>query len=128
MTIVHAAREALAGADAAASRREPPCSRRRCSKCRRVALYVLSDAQAKIARRVYKRRYITLPNLVLDEPVVPELLQEAATPHALADALERALARAGAQLADFRRLRDGARHRPTRCSAARASRCGLAGR
>jgi lipid A disaccharide synthetase len=43
---------------------------------------------------------------VLDEAVVPELLQEAATPRALADALEHALAAPGEQLADFRRLRD----------------------
>jgi lipid-A-disaccharide synthase len=52
-----------------------------------VALYVLSEAQAKIARRVYRGRYITLPNLVLDEPVVPELVQEEATPSALASAI-----------------------------------------
>lgn len=51
------------------------------------ALYVLSETQAKIARRVYRGRYITLPNLVLDEPLVPELLQERATPAALAAAL-----------------------------------------
>jgi lipid A disaccharide synthetase len=43
---------------------------------------------------------------VLDEPVVPELLQDDATPQALADALERALAAPDAQLAGFRRLRD----------------------
>ena len=42
---------------------------------------------------------------MLDEAVVPELLQEAATPRALADALEHALADPAAQLADFRRLR-----------------------
>jgi lipid-A-disaccharide synthase len=52
-----------------------------------VALYVLSATQAKIARRVYRGKYITLPNLILDEPVVPELLQEAATSSAIADAL-----------------------------------------
>jgi lipid-A-disaccharide synthase len=71
-----------------------------------VALYVLSDAQAKIARRVFKRRFFTLPNLVLDEAVVPELFQEDATPQALADALEAALSSPAQQLADFRRLRE----------------------
>jgi lipid-A-disaccharide synthase len=55
---------------------------------------------------VYRRPYITLPNLVLDERIVPELLQEDATPQALADALEGALAAPHAQLNDFRRLRD----------------------
>jgi len=70
-----------------------------------VALYVLSEATAKVARRVYRRQFITLPNLVLDEPLVPELLQEAATPRALADALEAALTDSDEQLAGFRRLR-----------------------
>jgi lipid-A-disaccharide synthase len=65
-----------------------------------MALYVLSAPQAKIARRVYRGKYITLPNLVLDEPLVPELLQEAATPAALADAIL-------ALLADPERQRDG---------------------
>jgi lipid-A-disaccharide synthase len=65
-----------------------------------VALYVLSEAQMKLARRIYHGRYVTLPNLVLDEPVVPELLQEAATPAALADALL-------GLLADPARQRDG---------------------
>ena len=35
-----------------------------------------------------KHRFITPPNLVLRREVVPELLQDAASPHALADALE----------------------------------------
>lgn len=70
------------------------------------ALYVLSEAQAKIARRVYRGAYITLPNLVLDEPLVPELLQEAATPTALADALLALLDAPAAQLAGYARLRD----------------------
>jgi lipid-A-disaccharide synthase len=71
-----------------------------------VALYVLSDAQARIARRVYRRPYVTLPNLVLGEPVVPELLQEAATPMALADAIEALLVAPGGQDAAFARLRE----------------------
>lgn len=65
-----------------------------------LALYVLSAAQAKIARRVYRGTYITLPNLVLDEPLVPELVQEAATPSNLADGLL-------ALLDDPARQRDG---------------------
>jgi lipid-A-disaccharide synthase len=51
-----------------------------------VALYVVSDAQAKIGRRMYHGAYVTLPNLILNEGVIPELLQEAATPAALAAA------------------------------------------
>jgi lipid-A-disaccharide synthase len=65
-----------------------------------VALYVLTPAQAKIARRIYRGTYVTLPNLVLDEPLVPELLQEGATPSALAEALS-------ALLDDPVRQRDG---------------------
>lgn len=57
-----------------------------------IALYILSQAQARIARRVYHGEYITIPNLVLHKRVIPELLQEAATPRALASAMEALLA------------------------------------
>ena len=104
--LVRSPREALACADAAAVASGTAVLEAALLEVPTVAMYVLSDAQAKIARRVYKRKYVTLPNLVLDEPLVPELLQEGATPQALADALETALAAPAAQLADFRRLRD----------------------
>ncbi len=42
---------------------------------------------------------------MLGEPVVPELLQENATPRALADALEAALDQPAAQLPAFRQVR-----------------------
>jgi lipid-A-disaccharide synthase len=71
-----------------------------------LALYVLSEAQAKIARRVYRGRYITLPNLVLDEPLVPELIQEAATPAALADTIIGLLDDPARQLDGYVRLRE----------------------
>jgi len=70
-----------------------------------VALYVLSEAQIKLARRIYRGRYITLPNLVLDEPVVPEFIQEAATPAALAAALLALLADPAVQHDGYVRLR-----------------------
>ena len=104
--LVRSAREALAGADAAAVASGTAVLEAALLEVPTVALYVLSEATAKVARRIYRRRFVTLPNLVLDEPVVPELLQEAATPQALADALEHALAAPGEQLADFRRLRE----------------------
>jgi lipid-A-disaccharide synthase len=106
VTIVRSAREALAGADAALVASGTAVLEAALLEVPTVAIYVLSEATAKIARRVYKRKYITLPNLVLDEPIVPELLQEAATPQALADALGAALAAPAQQLADFRRLRE----------------------
>jgi lipid-A-disaccharide synthase len=105
VTLVRSAREALAVADAAAVASGTAVLEAALLEVPTVALYVLSEATAKVARRVYRRRFITLPNLVLDEPVVPELLQEHATPQALADALEHALAAPAEQLADFRRLR-----------------------
>jgi lipid-A-disaccharide synthase len=105
VTLVDSARAALACADAAAVASGTAVLEAALLEVPTVALYVLSEAQAKIARRVYHRKYVTLPNLVLDEPVVPELLLEAATPQALADALELALTAPERQLSDFRRLR-----------------------
>jgi lipid-A-disaccharide synthase len=104
--LVRSAREALVSSDAAAVASGTAVLEAALLEVPLVALYVLSEATAKVARRVYHRPYVTLPNLVLDEPVVPELLQDDATPQALADALERALAAPDAQLAGFRRLRD----------------------
>jgi lipid-A-disaccharide synthase len=103
--IVRSTREALAGADAAAVASGTAVLEAALVGVPSLALYVLSEAQAKIARRVYKGRYITLPNLILDAPVVPELLQEAATPDALAAALTALLDRPAAQLAQFADLR-----------------------
>ena len=70
-----------------------------------LALYVLGAAQAKIARRIYRGTYITLPNLVLNEPLVPELVQEAATPANLADGLLALLAEPARQRDGYARLR-----------------------
>jgi lipid-A-disaccharide synthase len=70
-----------------------------------VSLYILAPYLVAHARRVYHRRFITLPNLVLDREVIPEFVQEAATPQALADAMERLLqnsSAARAQLEEFR--------------------------
>jgi lipid-A-disaccharide synthase len=104
--LVRSAREALAGADAAAVASGTAVLESALLEVPTVALYVLSEPQAKIARRVFRRPFITLPNLVLGESVVPELLQEAATPRALADALEALLAEPAAQLTELRRLRE----------------------
>jgi len=71
-----------------------------------VALYVISKAQVRIAKRVWDGRFITLPNLLLDRAVVPELLQDAATPQALADAAEALLAAPGEQVTSYRELRE----------------------
>ena len=52
-----------------------------------VAGYKVSPLEAMVARRVIRTPSVILANLVLGENVVPELLQEACTPEALADAL-----------------------------------------
>jgi lipid-A-disaccharide synthase len=104
--IVRDARAALRDADAAAIASGTAVLEAALIETPAVALYVLSAAQAKIARRVYRGTYITLPNLVLDEPVVPELIQEAATPAALADALLDLLANPGRQHDGYARVRD----------------------
>jgi lipid-A-disaccharide synthase len=105
VTIVRHAREALAGADVAAIASGTAVLEAALVETPAVALYVLSEAQAKIARRVYKGTYITLPNLVTGEPIVPELLQERATPDALASALLALLDDPEPQLEAYARVR-----------------------
>ncbi len=100
VTISRDARAVLREADAAAIASGTAVLEAALLETPALALYVLSAAQAKIARRVYRGTYITLPNLVLDEPLVPELVQEAATPSNLADGLL-------ALLDDPARQRDG---------------------
>ena len=52
-----------------------------------VAAYRLSRLEAIVARRLVKVSSVILANLVLEERVVPELIQEACTAEALAEAL-----------------------------------------
>jgi lipid-A-disaccharide synthase len=103
--IVRDARAALREADAAIIASGTAVLEAALIETPAVALYVLSEAQAKIARRVYRRTYVTLPNLVVGEPVVPELLQTAATPAALADAIVGLLANPAQQRAGYARVR-----------------------
>jgi lipid-A-disaccharide synthase len=70
-----------------------------------VAIYIVLEAQVPIARRIWKRPYITLPNILLDREVVPELLQDDATPRRLADALCALLDDPSQQLAAMREVR-----------------------
>ncbi len=70
-----------------------------------VAIYVIPRALLWYGRRMIKHRFITLPNLVLEREVVPELLQDAATPDALADALDRLMQHPDEQLRAFAEMR-----------------------
>jgi lipid-A-disaccharide synthase len=119
VTIVRDAREALAAADVAAIASGTAVLEAALVQTPAVALYVLSQAQAKIARRVYKGTYVTLPNLVTSEPIVPELLQERATPDALAAGLLALLDDPAAQLEGYARVRRalGAPDALDRCAA-----------
>jgi lipid-A-disaccharide synthase len=70
-----------------------------------VAIYVIPPILIRYGHRMIRHRFITLPNLVLKREVVPELLQERATPDALADAVESLLADPARQYAEFVALR-----------------------
>ncbi len=72
-----------------------------------VGAYRVPGWEAFIARRVLTTPTVILPNIVLGEVAVPELLQEDCAPHPLADALEPLLEGGPArerQLAAFARL------------------------
>jgi len=56
-----------------------------------IALYAITPLLARHARRLMRRPYITLPNLILEREAIPEFLQERATPERLAEAMENIL-------------------------------------
>jgi len=53
-----------------------------------IAFYRMSAFQMRLVRYAYPGRYMALSNLVANRAVVPELIQDAATPNALAAAME----------------------------------------
>lgn len=69
-----------------------------------VVIYVLSPLLVRHARRVYRGRFIALPNLMLGREVIPELLQDDATPQALCAAMERLLCDPDRMRSDMREL------------------------
>ncbi len=69
-----------------------------------VAFYIITPVLVKHGRTMIKHRFITLPNLVLQREVVPELLQEEATPERLADAMDAVLRDPCRQYAQFDEL------------------------
>ncbi len=72
-----------------------------------VALYVVAPAQAAYGRRIWLRDhpYITLPNILLDREIVPECLQDDATPERLCAAIEPLLVDPATQLRELRAVR-----------------------
>lgn len=71
-----------------------------------VALYIITPLLVGYGRRIYSGKYITLPNLVLGREVVPELLQDDATPERLAQAMEAILRDPAQQYAAFGEVRE----------------------
>jgi lipid-A-disaccharide synthase len=71
-----------------------------------VAIYVIPPMLISYGLRMIKHRFITPPNLVLRREVVPELLQDAASPQGLADALEALIEDPVAQYGAFVELRE----------------------
>lgn len=106
LAIVRGTQAALAQADAAWVASGTAVLECALSGVPAVALYVIAPMLVKHARRVYSGRFITLPNLVLDRPVIPELLQDDATPERLAGAMDAVLRDPAAQYREFERLRE----------------------
>jgi lipid-A-disaccharide synthase len=71
-----------------------------------VALYVVSPGLEAYAQRLRAGRFIALPNLVMRRRIVPELLQELATPERLAEEMEALLLDPSRQYAEFVALRE----------------------
>ena len=74
-----------------------------------IALYIVAPSVVWYGRRMQRRivggRFITLPNLVADKEIVPEYLQDDATPERLARAMDDLLADPARQRAHFPALR-----------------------
>ena len=70
-----------------------------------VALYVVSPRLEGYAQRLRAGRFVTLPNLVMRREIVPELLQELATPESLAREMDSLLRDPSEQYAEFSELR-----------------------
>lgn len=70
-----------------------------------VAIYVIPRGLIWYGHRMVKHRYITLPNLVLGREVIPELLQDDATPERLATVVEELMNDPSPQHAGYIELR-----------------------
>ncbi|MDE2260536.1 MAG: lipid-A-disaccharide synthase [Betaproteobacteria bacterium] len=101
------AQEALAGADVALVASGTATLEAALLKCPMVITYRLSALTAWLVRRRTTSRFFGLPNIILDQPVVPEMIQENATPESLAACLTGLLNNPAAQYAmvqSFERL------------------------
>ncbi len=101
------AHEVLAGADVALVASGTATLEAALLKCPMVITYRLSALTAWLVRRRATSRFFGLPNIILDQPVVPEMIQENATPEILAARLTELLTDPAARYAmvqSFERL------------------------
>jgi lipid-A-disaccharide synthase len=105
VSVVRGVSAAIAGADAAWVASGTAVLETALSGVPAVAFYIITPILVKHGRTMIKHRFITLPNLVLEREVVPELLQEEATPQRLVDEIETILRDPSKQYAQFEALR-----------------------
>ncbi len=98
--------EALSDADAAFVKSGTAVLETVLSGVPAVAIYIIRPELVKHARRIYSGKFITLPNLVLDRELVPELLQDDATPERLAAEMDDILHDPSKQYAQFAEVRE----------------------
>ncbi len=77
--------------------------------CPMVVSYRLGNVSAFFARRLVRTPHVALPNILAGEMLVPELLQEAATPAALAEALGQELGARSERRQRFEQLHESLR-------------------
>jgi lipid-A-disaccharide synthase len=70
-----------------------------------VVIYKVSAGSAWVGRRMLRVKHASLVNLLAERALVPELLQEAATPEAVAKALEDVLGRGDELIQGYRAVR-----------------------
>jgi len=106
VTIVRGVAEAVANADAAWVASGTAVLETALYGVPVVALYVIPPILIRYGKRMIRHRFITLPNLVLGREAVPELLQERASPQALAGAVDALMTDSTKQQRDFAALRE----------------------
>ncbi|WP_313086702.1 lipid-A-disaccharide synthase [Pseudomonas sp.] len=79
-----------------------------------VVAYCVAPLTFRILKRMVSSPYVALPNLLAQRPLVPELLQDAATPEAMAQLLSALLDNGDVQTEGFDAI-----HRTLRCDASR---------
>ncbi|MGB8626198.1 MAG: hypothetical protein WCD03_08535, partial [Candidatus Cybelea sp.] len=106
VSVIRGVAEALAGADGAWVCSGTAVLETALLGVPAVALYVIPPALIWYGKRMIRHSYITLPNLVLSREVIPELLQDDATPERLADTLEGLMTDSARQYADYAEMRE----------------------